>query len=126
MSFTFASIEHALAYAAQKIVTEAKALAGLAVKLQKYEPALEAVTAEINPQAVLIERAAFTALGLLAKASSDVGNVPANGGILNINADAGMISDFKSLYSYLATHLLHAGVTPPASPVGITPAPGTP
>lgn len=115
MGFGFKNIEHAIAYIAQKVVTEAKALASLAARLGGYEQAVEAVTAEINPQAVLIERAAFTALGLLAKASSDVGNIPANGGVLNVKADAGMIADFKSLFSYLSTHLSHAGITPPAN-----------
>ena len=115
MGFGFNTIEHAIAYVAQKVVTEGKTLANLAAKLGGYEQAVEAVTAEIDPQAVLIERAAFTALGLLAKASSDVSNIPANGGVLNVKADAGMIADFKSLFSYLSTHLLHAGITPSAN-----------
>ena len=125
MGFGFNTIEHAMAYVAQKVVAEAKTLASLAAKIGGYEQAVEAVTAEIDPQAVLIERAAFTALGLLAKASSDVGNIPANGGVLNVNADAGMIADFKSLFSYLSTHLLHAGITPPANSSKPAPASST-
>ncbi len=121
MGFGFNSIEHAIAYAAQKVVGEAKVLTGLAAKLGGYETAVEAVSAELDPQAVVIERAAFTALGLLAKASNDVSNIQANGGVLNVKADVGMIADFKSLFAYLSTHLLHSGITPPALQAATSP-----
>ena len=116
MGFGFQTIEHAIAYAAQKVVIEAKVLTGLASKIEAYQPAVDAVAAAVDPLAVPIERAAFTALGLLAKASSDVTNVPAGGGVLNVKADAALIADFKALYTYLSGHLLHAGVTPAANP----------
>ncbi len=122
MSFGFASIEHALASIANDIVKGAKLLTGVATKVQGSETAVEAVSAAIDPQAVPIERAAYTALGLLTKAAGDV---EAGAASLTISATQAVIGDFKALYAYLTSHPLAAGTPAAAAPTAAPAAPST-
>jgi hypothetical protein len=112
--FGFQSIEHALAAVAHDTVVGARAVATATAKLQKVEPTIEDITALIDPPAVVIERAAFAALGSLANAAHDTStSASANG--LNISMDAETLNDYKQLYKTLTDQLrtLNAG-TPPS------------
>ncbi len=109
MSFNFDNVEHKLAYIGQKIVTETKAVARVLGKIGAAEPEIEAVTSFLDPQAVVIERAAFQALGLLAKAANDAG-AAADAKSISVPLDTQVIQDFKALYQYLRDHLAAAGI----------------
>lgn len=119
MGFGFTNIEHALASVASDIVKGAKVLSGVAAKVAGSETAVEAVTAAIDPQAVPVERAAYTALGMVSKAANDA---QSGGGTITLSVTQEVIADFKSLYAYLTGHPLAAG-TPAAA---ATPPPAAP
>jgi hypothetical protein len=102
--FRFDSIEHALAAVAHDTVVGARAAAAAVGKLQKFEPAVENITEFIDPPAVIIERAAFAALGMLAKAANDTATVTSDKG-LNVSMDQQTLQEYKNLYEDLATLL---------------------
>lgn len=104
--FKIASIEHALATVAHDIVKGAKAVdsfiqkaAGLA---KADQPFIDQLLQEVDPAAVPLERAAFAALGLVAKAAGEADQVAAAKG-LNITLDAQALADFKTIYAQLSS-----------------------
>lgn len=99
-TFDLKNIEQALATAAHDVVTGARAIASESTKLEAAEPAIEGVTALIDPTAVVVERAAFAALAALAKAANDTSDAGAANG-LNVQLDQETIEDFRQLYSTL-------------------------
>ena len=115
MAFTLQALEHKLAWVADKVVTEAKAVAGVAQKLADQKPVADAVAALISPKAAEIERAGFTALGLVCKAALDTADAGASNG-LNIPMDAAMLADFKAIASFIMAELSKRGVDPTAAP----------
>lgn len=106
MSFNFANFEHKLAAIAADVVKGAKAvehfIAAAASKGALAEPIVESLTALIDPAAVPLERAAFTALGLLAKAANDADAAAAGKGLV-LTLDETVIADFKALYAVLVS-----------------------
>lgn len=122
MSFNFTSIEHKLASLAADIVKGAKAvehvLGVAASKAQVAEPTVELLTSLIDPAAVPLERGAFAALGLLAKAANDADQAAAAKGV-NIVLDAQAWADFKAVYAVLSTRAGFLGT--PNTSVTFTP-----
>lgn len=106
MPFNFSSIEHKLASVAGDIVKGARAVEhvlGIAAsKAAVAEPTVELLTSMIDPAAVPLERGAFAALGLIAKAANDVDEAAAAKGV-NIILDAQAWADFKAVYAVLST-----------------------
>ena len=104
MGFSITSIEHALATVGHDIVKGAKAvdsfLQAAAAKGVVAEPIVESLTAVIDPAAVPIERAAFAALGLLAKAAASADSATAQKG-LSIQLDEQTYQDFVTVYNLL-------------------------
>lgn len=100
------SIEHALATLAHDVVKGAKAvdtfLQKAAVKATAAAPTIEALTAMVDPAAVPFERAAFAALGLVAKAAGDADAAAAAKG-LTITLDQQAWADFKAVYDQLSS-----------------------
>jgi hypothetical protein len=106
MGFSITSVEHALAVAGQDVVKGAQAvdsfLKAALAKGQVAEPIVESLTALADPQAVPFERAAFAALGLVAKAAGDTDAATAAKG-LSIPLDEATYNDFKAVYQALAS-----------------------
>ncbi len=106
MSFNITSIEHGIAVLAQDVVKGAKAvdtfLQKAVAKVPAAAPTIEALTAIVDPAAVAFERAAFTALGLVAKAAGDADAATAAKGI-SITLDQQAWADFKAVYDQLST-----------------------
>lgn len=102
--FSFKNIEHALATVARDTVVGARAVAAVSGKIAEAEPAIEQVTALIDPPAVVFERAAFAALAALAKAANDTAAASSHNG-LNVQLDAQAIEDYKQLYKMLVGRL---------------------
>lgn len=115
MAFTFATLEHKLAWVADKVVTEAKAVGAVAQKMMGQQGVADAVAALISPKAVEVERAGFTALGLVCKAALDVGDAAASNG-LNIAMDAATLNDFKAIAKFILAELPKHGVDPTPAP----------
>lgn len=118
MSFNFASFEHKVAYVAQQVVAKAKGVAEVIVKLgtkaEAAEATVEALTGLVDPQAVVIERAAFAALGLIVKAAQDVSDAGAS--TLQVTIAAQDVADFKSLGKYIGSlFTAHGIVATPAT-----------
>lgn len=117
MSFNFVSIEHKIAYVAQQAVIKAKAVAAvitqLGTKAESAETTIEALTGLVDPQAVVIERAAFSALGLIVKAAQDVEAV--GSATLSIPVASQDIADFKALGQYIGSLFTANGITTPAT-----------
>lgn len=105
MSFKISSIEHALAVAAEDVVKGAKAVDAFIQKVAaigtKNQALIENLTGLVDPQAVPIERAAFAALGLIAKAAADADVATAAKG-LSISLDEQTLADFKAIYADLS------------------------
>jgi hypothetical protein len=99
MSFILTA-EHAIASAAQKLVSEGKLIE------QKVLPALqkasasatviEGITSLVDPAAVNVERAAYAGLGVIIKAIQDAEAAGASGGV-NLTLDAAFVADVKSI-----------------------------
>lgn len=104
MSFSFQSLGHFFAYAAQEIVRGAKAIESVLVRIQAHEQVIEQITGLINPQAVLIERAAFAMLGKVMHAVHDAGEAAMADG-LNIVLDAQTIADVRALIPAVKSQL---------------------
>jgi len=102
--FGFHTIEHALATVAHDTVVGARAVAASTASIQKIAPTIEEVTALLDPPAAVIERAAFQALGSLAKAANDT-STAASGKGLNIALDEQTINEYKQLYLTLTAQL---------------------
>ena len=104
MSFGIKTIEHALAVAAQDVVKGAKAadsfLQKVAAQGKVAEPVIENLTAMIDPAAVVYERAAFAALGLVAKAAGAADAATAAKGLL-IPLDQEAWADFQEVWNDL-------------------------
>lgn len=121
MSFGFKSIEHALATVARDI---AKGTAFILKEAAITEPVVEGITALLDPPAVVVERAAYSALasilGAVNKANTDAtGAVTAKG--LNVSLDVEAVADFKAVFALCQQELIALGVikattpTPPAT-----------
>lgn len=113
--FGFQSIEHALAGVGRDLVVGAREAAAVASRASVAAPTIEELTGLLEPRAVVIERAAFAALGMIAKASNDTGSSVSNKG-LNVAMDAQTINDFKQVYTMLAG-LLQAQAETPRTPM---------
>lgn len=104
MSFGISTIEHGLAVVAGDIVKGAKAVdAFLKAAVSKgaaAEPIIESLTAMVDPAAVQYERAAFQALGLVAKAAADADSAAASKGLV-ITLDQEAWADFVAVYNAL-------------------------
>ena len=61
-------------------------------------PTIEAVTALVSPDAANIERVGFAVLGVVIKALDDAGTAAGANG-LNVNLDAQLVADIKSIAS---------------------------
>jgi hypothetical protein len=96
--FGFSSIPHFFATVFKDLHTGLKYAAEHVIPaVQKVEPLIEGVTQLIDPPAVVIERAAFTALGHLITPISTLDSaVQANG--LDITLDQQTIADFYAFY----------------------------
>jgi hypothetical protein len=119
--FSFDSVEHALASVAHDTVVAGRAVALSANKIQKAAPEIEGVTGLIDPSAVVIERAAFAALGSIAKAANDTAvSASANG--LNVPLDEATIKDYSQIYQLLAAKLPAQTQTAPGGAAAVPPA----
>ena len=106
MSFNIVSIEHGIAVLAQDAVKGAKAvdtfLAKAVIKGAAAAPVIESLTAIVDPAAVPFERAAFAALGIIAKAAGEADSASAAKG-LSITLDQQTWADFKAVYDQLSS-----------------------
>lgn len=117
MSFGFTSLAHAFASIGHDIVTGAKKAESIVAKLgtdaQAAAPVIEAVTSTIDPQAVVIERAAFATLGTVLqevdKLSGDALNQVGTHG-LNIPLDQQTVADLKALATTMKAKLTALGI----------------
>jgi len=104
VSISIGSVEHAIAIAAQKLVAEAKLVTQTIVpvlrRAQASEATIESVTALVNPNAVVVERAAFAVLGKILAAMQD-GQAAVQASGLNIQLDAQELADLKALAATL-------------------------
>jgi hypothetical protein len=104
--FSISSIEHGIATLAHDVVKGAKAvdvfIAKAAALGAKNAPLVEQLTAMVDPAAVPFERAAFAALGLVAKAAGEADAASASKGV-NITLDQQTWADFKAIYDQLST-----------------------
>ncbi len=100
------SIEHGIATLAHDVVKGAHAvnlfLQKAVVKGAAAAPVIESLTAMIDPAAVPFERAAFAALGLVAKAAGEA-DAAASAKGLSITLDQQTWADFKAVYDQLST-----------------------
>ena len=112
------TVEHALAKAAQDIVVAAKFVASTIVpvlqKAKTDETTIEAVTGLVSPAAVNIERAAFALLGVVIKAMSDGSQAVLSGG-LNVQLDAALVADIKSIMAAVQGQAAASGATASAT-----------
>lgn len=104
--FSISSVAHGIAVLAHDVVKGAKAvdlfIQKVAVLGVKNEPLIEKLTAMIDPAAVPFERAAFAALGHLAKAAGEADAAAAAKG-LSITLDQQSWADFKAVYDELSS-----------------------
>ena len=104
--FNITTIEHAIATLAHDVVKGAKAvdvfMQKAVLKSAVAAPVIESLTAMVDPAAVPFERAAFAALGLVAKAAGDADAAAAAKG-LTITLDQQAWSDFKAVYDALSS-----------------------
>lgn len=100
------SIEHGISTLAHDVVKGAHAvdafLQKAVVKGAAAAPTIEALTAMVDPAAVPFERAAFAALGLIAKAAGDADAAAAAKG-LTITLDQQAWADFKAVSDQLSS-----------------------
>jgi hypothetical protein len=91
----------------------ASGIAKVVPAIQKEEPVIEGVEAAIYPPAVVVTKAAFVALGYLAKAANDA-NAATQQKLQDLGLDTQEIADFKALYASLHAVGAANGVTLPA------------
>jgi hypothetical protein len=100
------SIEHAISSLALDVVKGAKAVDTFLQKAAalgiKNAPLVEQLTGLIDPAAVPFERAAFAALGLVAKAAGSADAAAASKG-LTITLDQQAWADFKAVHDQLSS-----------------------
>lgn len=117
------TVEHALAKAAQDIVTAAKFVAQTVVpvlqKAKTDEATIEAVTGLVSPAAVNIERAAFALLGVVIKALGDGSQAVLAGG-LNVQLDAALVADIKAIMAVVQGQAVSSGATAAAGAPKVT------
>lgn len=133
MSFSFSNVEHALASGFMYIVKGAQSTAKfIADKVEGTEGTVESLSALIpgyGDEAVAIERAAYSGLGvvtsLLGGASKlgDDGAKAAEKLFLDAGLDKQLIQDFKDLYSNSKTQLAAVGVSVGTAAKAAAPAP---
>ena len=108
------TIEHALAKAAQDIVTAARFVTQQVMPIlqegKSSEATIEAVTGLVSPAAVNIERAAFAVLGVVIKTLGD-GSQAALAGGLNVQLDAALVADIKSIMAAVHAQAASSGAT---------------
>ena len=113
MSSILTTVEHALAKAAQDLVNAARFVAHHVIpileKAKSDEATIEAITGLVSPSAVNIERAAFAVLGVVIKTLGDGSEAIAAGG-LNVQLDAALVADIKSIMA--AVHAQAAPLLP--------------
>lgn len=104
--FNFKNLGHYAAVVARDIVKFGGAV-------QKAEPLIEGITAQIYPPAVVLERAGNSALGYLIDAADKV--VPASGGTTTLTLELATdeINDFKALAGFFKGHAVANGVVLP-------------
>lgn len=106
MSFSISSIEHGIATLAHDVVKGAHAvdafLQKAAAKGNAAAPVIESLTAIVDPAAVPFERAAFAALGIIAKAAGEADSAAAAKG-LSVTLDQQSWADFKAVYDQLSS-----------------------
>jgi hypothetical protein len=121
--FGITSIEHGIATLAHDIVKGAHAvdtfLEKAAVLGVKEAPLIENLTAMVDPAAVPFERAAFAALGVVAKAAGEADAAAAAKGI-SITLDQQAWAEFKAVYDELSSKakFLASGSVPVTTPAG--------
>jgi len=116
--FGFASVGHFFASVFHDIhvglqFVEKKALPAI----EAAAPIIEGITGLIDPPAVILERAAFQALGVVTAAVSSADAAAVQNG-LNISLDAQAVADFKALIATFEKELTTAGVLK-AAPVAV-------
>lgn len=104
--FNFKNLGHYAAVVARDIVKFGTAV-------QKAEPFIEGVTAQIYPPAVVLERASNTALGYVIDAADKI--IPGADGTtaLTLQLATDEINDFKALATFFKGHAVAAGVALP-------------
>jgi hypothetical protein len=117
MAFSFVSIPHAIASGFEDIAKGAKWVSAKLASAEAAEADVEAVTSLIpgvGAEAVTIERAGFSALGLVVTTLTDAGTLGADGVTAatelfkNAGADEQLIADFKQLWADYKQDLLPA------------------
>jgi len=110
--------EHAFATAAKDLVSAAKFVQSHVLpvleKAGSQAATIEAITGLVSPAAVNVERVAFAALGSIIKTIQDAGQAAAGGG-LNIQLDAALVADIKSIIPAVRNQA--AAMMTPGSPV---------
>ena len=108
------TVEHALASAAQEVVKTARFVANTVLPLLRNaktaETTIETVTGLVSPAAVNIERAAFALLGLAIKALGDGSQAVLAGGV-NLQLDAALVADIKSIMAAVHAQAAASGNT---------------
>lgn len=118
MSFAFTSVGHYLATAFSDLHKAEKFILAEAPKAEALEPVVEGVSsALLGPQSVVIERAAFSALGYvlaltnqLISGQADV-QTAATSKLTNLGLDETAITDFKNLITNAKGDLAKLGYT---------------
>jgi hypothetical protein len=111
MAFGFQGFGHFVASVSHDIVTLAKKVMPVAQKLAASEQTVEAVTALIDPQAVVIERAAYAILGKVMEAAHSTEKA-LSGGTVSLQFTTEEVKELEDLYktffTLAATHSLTA------------------
>jgi hypothetical protein len=112
MAFSFSSVEHFFASVFHDIHVAAKAVEQAAPQILKAEPVIEGLTSLVpgaGAPALVIERAAFQALGSVVAAVNTADSAAAANG-LNVTLDVQTATEFKALIQAFSTQLQAAGI----------------
>lgn len=114
--FGFASIGHFFASVFHDVHVGLSYVEKTAIPaIQKAEPLIEGITSFIDPPAVVIERAAFQALGLISGAVHTADQAVLSNG-LNVQLDAQTVAAFKALIVQFESEFSSAGLKPITTP----------
>jgi hypothetical protein len=118
MSFAFSSLSHYFATAFSDLHKAEKFILAEAPKVSVLEPVVEGVSAALlGPQSVVIERAAFSALGYVLSLTNQLINgqadvqTAATSKLTNLGLDLTAINDFKALITNAKGDLAKLGYT---------------
>lgn len=96
MAISWSSVGHFFASAFHDVQVVAKAVNAELAKVGGSEATVEALTSLVSPEAAVVERLAFAALGEVAAIAQDA-NVAAGASGVNVTLDAQLIADVKAL-----------------------------